>query len=433
MSTDLATWASDPAGADLTGQLSQGLTGSRILAIAGHVQRLMAEGRAVANLTIGDFDPKVFPIPDALRDAIEAELRAGQTNYPPAIGLPELRDAIRATYAERLGLAYPDGCVLIGAGARPPIYTAFRSIVDPGDVVIYPVPTWNVRYYAYLCGAEGVPLVTRPEDGFMPTAAELLPHLPRARMVVLNSPLNPSGTMIREDLLREVCEAILDENRRRRAAGRRPVVLLYDQVYWQLTFDGRAHLTPPGLIPEMAAYTVLVDAISKCWAATGVRVGWAVGPQPLIGKMAPLMGHIGAWAARAEQRATAKLLREPARVAPFMTHFLGAVRSRLDLLADGLGAMRAEGLPVDCIAPQGAIYLSARFDLVGRTIRGRTIDSDEALRALLLDEAGLAVVPFSAFGYPDGTGWVRLSVGAVTEDACDGALDRLRALLTSPG
>jgi aspartate aminotransferase len=258
--------------------LARGLQGSAILKIAGEVRALKATGAPVGNFTIGDFNPEFFSIPDAFRERIKAELDAGQTNYPPAVGIPELREAIRGFYADRLGLDYPEGTVQVGAGARPPIFAAFQTILEAGDVVLYPVPTWNIRYYVYLNRAEGVPIVTRPENGFMPTAEDLLPHLSTARLIVLNSPLNPCGTVIAENLLRDICEAIVDENERRLPLGERPLMLIYDQVYWQLTFEQYTHHTPVGLVPKMAEYTVLVDAISKSWAATGLRVGWAVAP-----------------------------------------------------------------------------------------------------------------------------------------------------------
>lgn len=414
----------------LPGTVAAGLQGSRILAIAGHVNQLVAEGQSVVNFTIGDFAKGVYGIPRTLRDEIVAQLDAGETHYAPAAGLPELRHAIRAFYADRLGMAYPEGSVVVGAGARPPIYATFRTLLDPGDVVVYPVPCWNIRYYVYLTGAKGVVLQTSPDHGFLPTVDDLLPHIGEARLVALNSPANPAGTVIDPDALKGLCDAIVDENRTRRAQGRKPCMLMYDQVYWQLTFPGHRHATPPELNPEMAAYTIHIDAISKCWAATGVRVGWAVAPPPLVEKMRPLVGHMGAWSPRAEQMATARLLAAPARVDPFLTEFRGSLQTTLQQLSDGILAMKADGLPIDAFSPQGAIYLSARFNLTGRTVRGHTIGDDESLRRLLLEEAGVAVVPFSAFGYPDGSGWVRFSVGAVTPTDVSAALERIRELVS---
>jgi aspartate aminotransferase len=411
-------------------QLANGLKGSSILAIARQVKALQAEGQTIADLTIGDFDPKHFPIPDALTERIRYEVGRGQTNYPPAVGVPELRSAIRALYARELGLQYPDGCVQVGSGARPPIFATFGTLVNPGDIVVYPVPSWNVNHYCFMAGAKGVPLVTSPDNGFMPTAAQILPHLPTANLLVINTPQNPSGTTIGAEQLREVCEAIIAENRGRRERGERPLMLMYDQVYWQLTFGGYNHVNPVSLVPEMARYTVFVDAISKCWAATGLRVGWAVVP-PWVGeKMQALVGHMGAWAAKPEQLATAALLADPSLLGDYMPKFIGGVQERLGLLQAGFEGLAAAGHPVGCLPAQGAIYLSARLNLFGKTRpNGQVISSDEDIRNWLLEACGIAVVPFTAFGYPANSGWVRLSVGAVSVDDVKSGIERLTVAL----
>ena len=264
----------------------------------------------------------------------------------------------------------------------------------------------------------------------MPTATQLMPHLPTARLIVLPSPLNPCGTAISQERLTEICEAIVAENNRRAETGERPLMLLYDQVYWQLTFGETKHYTPVELVPEMANYTVLIDAISKAWAATGVRLGWAVAPPWVRNRMKPLIGHMGAWSARAEQLATADLMNDSAEIDAYIDDFKDSISRRLDRLHEGLQALKADDLPVDSIAPQGAIYLSAKLDLIGATAPdGTVLESDDDVRRLLLNQANIAVVPFTAFGYPENTGWVRLSVGSVTEEDIEAALGRLRTLL----
>ena len=405
---------------------SRGLRGSTILAIAAEVRSLIDEGKSVHNFTIGDFNPKYFPVPQALTDAIKGKLDAGHTNYPPAIGVPELREAIAGLYRRELGLDYPVECVLAASGARPPLYAAFRAIIEPGDKVVYPVPSWNINHYSYITQAEQVCIETDPDNGFMLTASDLKPHLSTARMVVLNSPLNPAGTVAGEELLREVCQAIVAENARRRQAGDRPLMLLYDQVYWRLTFGEYKHHTPVGLVPEMFPYTIMVDAVSKWWAGTGLRVGWCVCPPWIRHTMQAFIGHMGAWPARAERMAVADVLNEPALTADFDADFHSKLRDRLTRLRDGLLAMKADGLPVDALDAQGAIYLSAQFDLIGRTTPdGEVIATDEDVRSYLLHDAGVAIVPFTAFGYAEKTGWVRFSVGSVTLDNVDAALQSI--------
>jgi len=423
MAIDVSTFfeGADDLAARTQSELAQGLTGSVILEIAGEVKALQASGRQITGFTIGDFSPAQFRIPDTFVDRIKSHLDEGHTNYPPAVGVPELRAAVRALYERELGLAYPEGCVQVGSGARPPIFSAFACVLDPGDIVVYPVPSWNNRYYAYINGAKGIAVPTQPSNGFMPTAEDLAPYMRTARVICLNSPLNPSGSVISREILADLCDAIVDENHRRAPLGVRPLILFYDQVYWQLTFGDIRHYTPVELNGEMAKYTVFIDAISKCWAATGMRVGWAVVPPWLRDKMKPLVGHMGAWAARPEQLATAELLSDPELTVPYMTGFKADIQARLDRLHAGLSAMRVEGLPVDALSPQGAIYLTAKIDLPGR--------GEEETRKLLLHDAGIAVVPFSAFGYPEGSGWMRFSVGAVGLDDIDGALLRLRQLV----
>jgi aspartate aminotransferase len=309
------------------------------------------------------------------------------------------------------------------------LYGAFRTVVDPGDMVVYPVPSWNNNHYVYLTGGHGVAVPTRAADGFMPTIDLLRPHLSSARMICLNSPLNPTGTVITESILRPLVEAVVEENERRRKAGRRYLFLLHDQVYAALCFGEARHHLPAALVPEAAPWVIGIDGISKVFAATGLRVGWVLAAPPVVRRMKSLFGHVGAWAPRPEQVATARFLRDAAAVQAYRERMAHDVAERLHALADGFLAMRAEGYTVDCIRPQGAIYLSLQLDLVGRTLAGRRIETNEQIRKLLLDEAGLAVVPFQAFGLPDETGWFRLSVGAVSMQDITDSFPRVRALL----
>jgi aspartate aminotransferase len=405
--------------------MARGLVGSEILRIAADIRVRQAKGAVICNLTVGDFSSKEFPIPRALHEGTLKALRAGETNYPPSDGVLRLREAVRAFYKSQLGLDVPLESVLIAGGSRPIIYAAYTALIEPGDTVVYPVPSWNNNHYCHLSSAKPVALTTRPEDGFLPTAAGLAPHLREARLIALCTPLNPTGTVLHEDELRRITEAIVEENRRRERDRERPLYLLFDQVYWMLTFGGARHATPTGLVPAATPYTVYVDGISKAFASTGLRVGWGIGPQPVIAAMRDLLGHIGAWAPRAEQVATAELLRDEAEVARYHAELVGGLRSRLDKLYQGLAAMAAAGLPVRAIAPQGAIYLSVQFDLAGK---GRFRTNDE-VRKYLLDEAGFGVVPFQAFGLGGENGWFRLSVGAVSERDIVLALPRVEAAL----
>jgi aspartate aminotransferase len=424
---DLTDTLGPPKDPDTVSGMARGLRGSEILRIAAEIRTVVSKGAKVCNLTVGDFSPREFPIPEGLRDLITQALLAGETNYPPADGMPELRQAVQRLYARSLGLQYPLESIVIASGARPIVYGTFRTIVDPGDVVVYPVPSWNNDHYTYMTAAKEVVVPTRPEQGFMPTADQLRPHLPRARLLCLGSPLNPTGTMFTAEQLKAVCELVVEENVGRRRAGRPPLLVMYDHIYWVLTYGAVKHVTPVGLVPEMAAYTVFVDGISKAFAATGVRVGWGVGPPSIISRMRDLIGHTGAWAPRAEQIASARFLDDVPAVERYLTGMRSGVDSRLETLHQGLMELRARGLPVSDIAPQGAIYLSVRFDLVGRG----GLKSNEEIRKLLLERAGFAAVPFQAFGLPDETGWFRCSVGAVSDAEIREVLPRVEKALRS--
>lgn len=398
------------------------LKGSAILALAAAVRKLKAQGQQICDLTVGDFSSRHFPIPETLQQGIVDALRAGHTNYPPSDGVPELKEAVARLYKRELGLDYPASSVVICGGARPPLYACWRLFTDPGDRTVSFVPSWNNGYYAHLTHADHRYVPTTAEDNFFPTADAVRAELPGARLVMLNSPLNPTGTAIDAGVLADIASAVVEENARRK--GQRPVMLCYDQVYWMLTFGETRHHNPVALVPEVAPYVVHVDAMSKAFAATGVRVGWAVLPPYLAPKMANFLGHVGAWAPRAEQIASAWLLDAPERMAEYHAVMRAAVEARLNKLYVGISDMKTRGLPVDAIRPQGGIYLSFRVDMIGR---GFT--SNAAIASFLIEEAGVAIVPFQAFDLEEDSGWFRMSVGAVGLDELDGALERIEAAL----
>lgn len=406
--------------------LAQGLIGSEVLKIASEVRALTASGRSVANLTVGDFSPSEFRIPRMLESLIAQHLAGGQTNYPPSDGTLELRNSVVALMRDAFGLEYPLESTLIAGGSRPIIFAAYAAVVDRGDKVIYPTPSWNNNHYTYLSGGVPVELVVGADTNFMPTAEMIRPHVREARLIAVCTPLNPTGTVMAKSEVEAIARLVVEENERRADAGERALFLLWDQVYWMLTFgEENRHWTPPQVVPESAAYTIFVDGISKAFAATGLRVGWTVAPPAVTARMRDIIGHVGAWAPKAEQLAVAAFLRQKDEIAAFHDGMIRELRLRLDALYEGLMSMRREGLPVHAIAPQGAIYLSAQFDLVDR------FGTNEAIRKFLLEEAGFAVVPFQAFGLKREDGWFRLSAGAVSLSDIEGGLARVRAALRS--
>jgi len=412
-------------------RMAAGLAGSEILKIAAEIRALVSAGKKVCNLTVGDFDSRQFPIPDFLRDAITQAIQAGETNYPPSDGVLALRQSVQRFLKGRLALDYPIEGILVAGGARPAIYGTYRALVDPGDVVVYPTPSWNNNHYCHLVGAVERAVPCSPQDSFLPTRARMAEAVKGARLLALNSPLNPSGTAFTAAVLGDLCDLVLEENRRR-GTGERPLYMMYDQVYWMLTFGDVNHVTPVALRPEMRPYTVFVDGISKAFCATGLRVGWVAGPSDVIAAMSNLLGHVGAWAPRPEQVATAKLLDRVDLIRAYHDEQRRAMQARLDALYAGMGALKRDGFAVDALRPMGAIYLTARFALQGqRTKEGELLGTNEEIRRYLLSAAGCAAVPFQAFGVREDDGWFRLSIGAVSLADIEGMFPRLRAALSA--
>ncbi len=414
-----------PSEFDALSAVGEGLTLSPILSIAAAVRERAAAGWPVTDFTIGDFSPRHFRPPPGLAAHLAAAVDAGHTHYPPATGVRALRDAIRRSCADALGLDVPEAGLVVAAGARPPLYAAYRCLVSPGEVVVAPAPHWNNDAYCHLVGARLVTVPGRPQDGFLPTAEALAPALAEARLLVLNSPMNPSGAMFRPEPLAAICRRVVAENRRRAAAGRRALYVLYDQIYHLLGSGRVRHVTPAGLVPEVAPHTLLVDGISKAFAATGLRVGWLIGPPRVIGRATILLAEIGAWAPHPEQHAAAAFLEPSAEMSAWLRGFRQSIQQRLGRLYRAFARWSGEGLPVKALAPEGAIYLSVHFDLEGRA----GLPDQAAIQAWLLRAAGWGALPFSVFGDRHNRGWFRMSVGAVGLDELDECIERLDAAL----
>lgn len=410
-------------------KMAGSLIGSEIIKIGNEVNEMIRKGEKICNLTIGDFDPSIYPIPAELAAEITEAYQAGHTNYPPANGMADLRQAAASFLKERLGLEYSVNDILVAGGSRPLIYATYMALIDAGDKVVFPVPSWNNNHYCHLTGAEAVAVETSPENNFMPSAAEIAPHLKGATLLALCSPLNPTGTVFSKEDLEAICDLVIKENNSR-AAGEKPLYIMYDQIYWMLTFGNTDHFDPVNLRPELREYVIYIDGISKAFAATGVRVGYSFGPANVIDKMKSILGHIGAWAPKAEQVATAHYLKDGEAVDSFVSGFKKKVQRSLDTLFHGLKELKRGGLPVDAIVPMGAIYLTARIDVIGKTTpAGTVLHTNKDITSYLIQEAKLAVVPFGAFGTSDASVWFRMSVGGASLESIQAALPRLREAL----
>ncbi|MDR7693949.1 aminotransferase class I/II-fold pyridoxal phosphate-dependent enzyme [Riemerella anatipestifer] len=413
-------------------RLATNLVASEIVKIGNEVNELKAKGAQIANLTIGDLNADIYPIPSLLKEEIQKAYENNLTNYPPASGLLNLRETISLDLKKRYQLDYSPEEILIAGGSRPLIYTAYMSVVDPGDKVVYPTPSWNNNHYSYLTSAEKVEVETRKENNFLPTAEELKPHLEGAVLLALCSPSNPTGTMFTEQQLREICEVVVAENKKR-GENEKPLYLLYDQIYAMLFF-GQKHFNPVSLVPEMKNYTIFIDGSSKCFAATGVRVGWGFGPSTIVDKMKTFLTHIGAWAPKPEQEATSKFLSKMDEVDAYVNDFKGKIQLSLNTLHQGIQELKNKGFAVDSVEPMGALYLTIKMDYVGKTTPdGEVLKDTTDVVFYLIREAGMALVPFSTFGNSRETPWFRASVGGCSlEDiknmlpVLEGALSKLK-------
>lgn len=409
-------------------RLAETLIGSEIVRLGNEIAVRVNRGEKIYNYTIGDFDPQIFPIPQELEDAIVDAYRNKQTNYPPGDGILELRQAVASFIKDREGIEYAANEVLIAGGGRPLIYSVFRAIVDAGDKVIYAVPSWNNNHYTHMNDGEHCVIEATVENDFMPTAADIEPHIKGAALLCLCTPQNPTGTTLAKAELEKICDLVLAENASR-GTDEKKLYLMFDQMYFTLTYGETQHYNPVSLRPEMKQYTVFVDGISKAFSATGVRLGWSLGPAHLISKMKALLSHIGAWAPMAEQKATAKYLLQKDAVQTYLTSFKQELEDRLWAIYNGFKALKEKGYSVDAVAPQAAIYLTIKIDLKGMQAGDNQLENQADVTEYLLSEAKLAIVPFYAFGADRTSPWYRLSIGTCKKEEISEMLGMLEAAL----
>ncbi|MEO5967839.1 MAG: aminotransferase class I/II-fold pyridoxal phosphate-dependent enzyme, partial [Ferruginibacter sp.] len=267
------------------------------------------------------------------------------------------------------------------------------------------------------------------ENNFMPTAEQLKPHIKGAALVAICSPLNPTGTTFSKEELEKICDLILEENNSR-AKGEKKLYLMFDQIYWTLTYGQTKHYDPVSVRPAMKDYTIYIDGISKSFASTGVRVGWALGPVEVLIKMRSLNSHVGSWAPMAEQKAVARFLNNRTAVDSYFEHFKNEILLRLNGIHEGLQKLKSEGFSVDSIEPQAAIYLTMKVDLVGKKKQdGKILEDQAQVTEFLLSEAKLAIVPFTAFGAEGKNPWYRLSVGTCKKEDIPVILNNLKVAI----
>jgi aspartate aminotransferase len=384
-------------------QLAESLIGSEIVKLGNEISKRVQQGEKIYNYTIGDFDPDIFPIPARLEELIIECYRQKFTNYPPADGLLELRTAVSGFMEHYGSVSYSPNEVLIASGGRPLIYAIFKTIVDKDDKVIYAVPSWNNNHYVAMNHGVHCTIDTFPENNFMPTVADIKQHISGAAMLCLCTPQNPTGTTIGREAMEGICDLVLEENSKRTGTAKK-LYVMFDQMYSLLTYGDIKHYSPAMLRPAMKDYTICVDGISKSFA-------------------------IGAWAPMAEQKATARFLVQQGVIDEYFAHFRSELQDRLLTIYKGFVHMKEKGLNVDCITPQAAMYLTIKLDLKGMYANGKQLHDQKDVTEYILNEAKLAIVPFTAFGGAKTSPWYRMSIGTCLKPEIPVMLAQLEAAI----
>ncbi|MDI6870217.1 MAG: pyridoxal phosphate-dependent aminotransferase [Bacillota bacterium] len=381
---------------------------SATLAVDALVRKARAEGVDVVGFGTGEPD---FDTPEHIKEAARAALREGRTKYTPSAGTMELRQAICADLARR-GLSYTPEEVIAATGAKQVLYNAFQVLLNPGDEVLIPAPYW-VSYVEMVRLAGGVAVIVpgAETDGFVPPAEALAERCgPRTRAVIVNSPSNPTGELWPRELLQAVGELAVE----------RDLVILSDEIYDRLVYDGVQPVSVAALAPEFRARTLVVNGVSKTYAMTGWRIGYGAGPAPLIQAMASLQSHSTSNPNSIAQAAAVAALTGPQEVVEAMRR---EFETRRNLMVEGLNRLPG----VVCRRPPGAFYAFPNVQkLLGRKTGGETVTDSTSLARFLLEATRVAVVPGIAFGVE---GYLRLSYATSRERIAEG-LKRLGEALT---
>ncbi len=376
---------------------------SPTIAISDLARSLKAQGRDVIGLSAGEPD---FDTPENAKDAGIDAIRDGKTKYTEVAGLPALKTAIADKFRRENGLDYGPDEIIVGVGAKQVLFNALMATIDPGDEVIVPAPYW-VSYPDLALLMDGTPVIvpTREEDGFKLRADALAAAVtPRTKWLILNTPGNPSGAAYDADELAALAAVLLDHP---------GVWVMADDIYEHLVYDGRTHSTFAAVEPRLQSRTLTVNGVSKAYAMTGWRIGFAGGPAALIGAMTKVQSQSTSNPASISQHATIEALNGPQ---DFIAERKAVFQERRDLVVGMLN--QTEGLR--CATPEGAFYVyPSCAGLIGRkTPAGATLESDEDVARYLLDSEGVAVVHGAAFGLEP---YFRISYATsseILEEAC---------------
>jgi aspartate aminotransferase len=379
---------------------------SPTLAIAARAKALRDEGVDVLSFSAGEPD---FGTPTPIMDAAKRALDAGATRYTPVGGTPALKRAIREYTERRTGARFEDAEIIASCGAKHTLYNLFLALLDPGDEVLLPVPAWvSYPVQIELTGARAVLVHGNAANQFLPTVQELdAACTERTRAILINNPSNPTGAFWSAEALAPIADWLV---------SRPDIVIISDAIYDELVYDGQVYVELLRLRPELRDRYVLVNGISKSFAMTGWRLGWACGPAPLVGAMTRLQSQSTSNPTAVTQSAAIEALRlGESLIAPMRSAF----QARRDLMF----ALLAEVPGVTLNRPAGAFYAFPDFSswIGRRTMDGEVLTDDLKLASWLLDAVQVAVVPGSPFFAP---GFLRLSY-ATDEETIRRGIERL--------
>lgn len=386
-------------------QISPSLT----LAIDSKAKQMKASGVKVFNFGVGEPD---FDTPQHIKEAAIAAINAGMTKYTPATGTVQLKQAIAAKFKRENNLNYQLSQIVVSTGAKHSLYNAFQVLVEEGDEVILPAPFWVSHLEQIkIPGAEPVIVITSEKNGFKMTPEQLRQAItPKTKVVLINSPSNPTGGVYSKAELRALGDVILEHEQ---------ITVISDEVYEKLVYDGLEHVSIASLNPELKERTVVINGVSKAYAMTGWRIGYAASPVEISQAMAGLQSHSTSNPTSIAQAASVAAINgDQQPVQDMCAEFV----KRRDYMLKRLLSIPG----ISCPQPGGAFYLfpnvSAYF---GKSYRGQLINSGTDLAALLLDKVQVAVVPGVAFGNDD---FLRFSyatdLATITE-----AMNRVETLL----
>ncbi|MCU1599340.1 MAG: aspartate aminotransferase [Frankiales bacterium] len=382
---------------------------SATLAVDAKAKAKKAAGEDVVGFGAGEPD---FATPAAIVEAaVAACSNPANHRYTPAGGLPELKHAIAEKTKRDSGYDVHAAQVLVTNGGKQAVYEAFASLLDPGDEVLLPAPYWTTYPEAVkLAGGVPVDVVTTEEGGYLPTVAQLeAARTDRTKVLLWCSPSNPTGAVAPPALVEAIGSWALEHG----------VWVVADEIYEHLVYGDAEHVSMPVACPDLAEQCVVVNGVAKTYAMTGWRVGWLIGPIDIVKAATNLQSHATSNVSNVAQRAAL------AAVEGDLTA-VAEMRAAFDRRRQTMVRMLNEIPGVECPEPFGAFYCYPSVKaLIGKTLRGKTIESSAQLAELVLDEVGVAVVPGEAFGTP---GYFRLSYALGDDDLVKG-VSRLGDLL----